>query len=78
MEKPPEASRSTTTPFLLCRLGLIVALATYPWLEPRPGSMGKPTPGYDLDLLREDGQSCEVGEEGEIVVRTGSGRPPGI
>lgn len=57
---------------------MIVALATYPWIEPRPGSMGKPSPGYDIDLLGEGDRSCEVGEEGEIVVRTGSVPPPGM
>jgi len=57
---------------------MVVALATYPWVEPRPGSMGKPSPGYDIDLLGEGDVPCEVGEEGEIVVRTGNGRPPGM
>lgn len=57
---------------------MVVALATYPWLKPRPGSMGKPSPGYEIDLLDENGHSCEVGEEGEIVVRTGDHRPAGM
>ena len=57
---------------------MIVALATYPWLEPRPGSMGKPSPGYNVDLLDENGEACEVGVEGEIVIRTGDTRPPGM
>lgn len=57
---------------------MVVALATFPWLEPRPGSMGKPTAGYDVDLLSGEGVPCEVGEEGEIVVRTAHGRPPGM
>jgi acetyl-CoA synthetase len=57
---------------------LTVTLCTYPWLEPKPGSMGKPSPGYDIDLLREDGTSCSMGEEGQIVVRTGSRKPPGM
>jgi acetyl-CoA synthetase len=56
----------------------VVAVANYPWIKPRPGSMGKPTPGYDVDLLDADGNPCKVGEEGEIVVRTGNGRPPGM
>ena len=56
----------------------VVMLATYPWLEPRPGSMGKPTPQYNVDLLNGEGNACEVGEEGEIVVRTGDTRPPGM
>ncbi len=47
-----------------------VALATYPWMAPKPGSMGKPSPGYDIDLLDENGNSCEVGDEGQIVIYT--------
>ncbi|MDR2159391.1 MAG: AMP-binding protein [Treponema sp.] len=57
---------------------LTVTLCTYPWLNPKPGSMGKPSPGYDIDLLREDGSSCGMGEEGQIVVRTGRIQPVGI
>ncbi|MDR2630814.1 MAG: AMP-binding protein [Spirochaetaceae bacterium] len=57
---------------------LTVTMATYPWLEPKPGSMGKPSPGYDIDLVREDGSSCDMGEEGQIVIRTGIRRPPGM
>jgi acetyl-CoA synthetase len=57
---------------------LTVSLCTYPWLEPKPGSMGKPSPGYDIDLVREDGSSCGMGEEGQIVVRTGKRKPTGI
>jgi acetyl-CoA synthetase len=57
---------------------LTVTCCNYPWLEPKPGSMGKPSPGYDIDLLREDGSSCDMGEEGQLVVRTGRQRPTGI
>jgi acetyl-CoA synthetase len=57
---------------------LTVTLCTYPWLEPKPGSMGKPSPGYDIDLVREDGSSCGMGEEGEVVVRTDRIKPPGM
>jgi acetyl-CoA synthetase len=57
---------------------LTVTLCTYPWLEPKPGSMGKPSPGYDIDLIREDGTSCGMGEEGQIVVRTGKRKPVGM
>jgi acetyl-CoA synthetase len=57
---------------------LTVTMATYPWLEPKPGSMGKPSPGYDIDLIREDGGSCEMGEEGQIVIYTGKRKPAGM
>lgn len=57
---------------------MTVTLATYPWVEPKPGSMGKPSPGYDIDLLNDNGESCEVGEEGQIVVRTDKRKPYGM
>ena len=57
---------------------LTVTLATFPWMEPKPGSMGKPSPGYDIDLIRDDLSSCEVGEEGQIVVRTDRRKPAGM
>ena len=47
-------------------------------MEPKPGSMGKPTPGYDIDIVDENNQSCEVGEIGEIVIRTDKRRPVGM
>jgi acetyl-CoA synthetase len=57
---------------------LTVTLATFPWLKPKPGSMGKPSAGYDIDLIRDDGSSCDMGEEGQIVVRTAARRPAGM
>jgi len=57
---------------------MTVTLGTYPGMEPRPGSMGKPSPGYDIDITHEDGRGCEVGEVGEIIVRTGERRPVGL
>jgi acetyl-CoA synthetase len=57
---------------------LTVTLATFPWMEPKPGSMGKPAPGYNIDLVDENGNSCDVGEEGQIVIRTDNGKPFGM
>ena len=42
------------------------------------GSMGKPAPIYDIDLLDADGKSVPVGESGEIVVKTANGAPCGL
>jgi acetyl-CoA synthetase len=55
-----------------------VAIATYPWMEPRPGAMGLPSPGYDTDLVDDAGRSCEVGEVGEIVIHTYRRTPVGL
>jgi acetyl-CoA synthetase len=57
---------------------LTVTMATFPWLKPKPGSMGKPAPGYDIALIRDDGSFCNMGEEGQIVVRTDKKRPVGL
>lgn len=38
--------------------------------KPKIGSMGLPSPAYDIDILRDDGTKADVGEIGEIVIRT--------
>ncbi|GHV00062.1 acetyl-CoA synthetase [Spirochaetia bacterium] len=57
---------------------LTITMATFPWMEPKPGSMGRPSAGYDIDLLRDDGTSCDMGEEGQIVIRTDKRLPAGM
>jgi len=42
------------------------------------GSMGKPVPGYNIDIVDPDGKSVDAGETGEIVVRTENGKPCGL
>jgi acetyl-CoA synthetase len=53
-------------------------IGSFPWMELRPGSMGRPAPGYDVDLINGEGNSCAVGELGEIVLRIDKGRPFGM
>lgn len=55
-----------------------LTIGTFPWMTPKPGSMGIPSPGYDLDLLNAEGKSCKPGEQGEIVIRTDRRRPLGL
>ena len=55
-----------------------LTLATFPWMEPKPGSMGVPNPQYEIDLLTPDGRSAEDGEQGQIVIRTDMGKPLGL
>ena len=55
-----------------------MTLGTFPWMEPKPGSMGVPNPQYEIDLLTPDGRSAEDGEQGQIVIRTGNGKPLGL
>lgn len=55
-----------------------LSIFTAPWTEPKPGSMGLPNPHYDVDLLTPDGRSAEVGEQGQIVIRTVKSYPAGL
>ncbi len=43
--------------------------------EVRPGSMGLPTPGHDVDVIDDDGVPVVPGVEGDIALR---GRPPSL
>ncbi|OQA87777.1 MAG: Acetyl-coenzyme A synthetase [Bacteroidetes bacterium ADurb.Bin234] len=55
-----------------------LTIFTSPWTNPKPGSMGLPNPHYDIDLLTPDGRSAEVGEQGQIVIRTDKNYPAGL
>jgi acetyl-CoA synthetase len=57
---------------------LCVTVGTFPWMKVCPGSMGKPSPQFDVDLVDENGASVPPGVVGEIVVRTRKGRPVGM
>ena len=53
-----------------------MTLGTFPWMKPKPGSMGIPNAQYDIDLVRADGTPCEDGEKGEIVIKAPLPAPP--
>ena len=53
-------------------------LATFPWMEPKPGSMGMPSPQYDIALLGQDGAPVKDGEVGEICINVKNGKPCGL
>jgi acetyl-CoA synthetase len=55
-----------------------LSLFTAPWVEPKPGSMGLISPHYDVDLLTPEGRVAEVGEQGQIVIRTDKQYPVGL
>jgi acetyl-CoA synthetase len=55
-----------------------ISLFTSPWIEPKPGSMGLINPHYDVDLLTSEGRKAEVGEQGQIVIRTDKNYPVGL
>lgn len=55
---------------------LTVTVCCNKYLEPRPGSMGKPMPHMKVDIIDENGNSCPPGKEGQIVVLADRDNPP--
>ena len=55
-----------------------MVLGTYPYVEPRPGSMGVPNGQYDVDVLNAKGEHCQPGEHGQLVIRLEKGKPLGL
>lgn len=47
-------------------------------MVPKSGSMGKPMPPYEVDLVDEDGQTVDLGVPGEICVHIDKGVPCGL
>ena len=46
--------------------------ANFPFMEVREGSMGRPMPGWDVQILDEDERPVRQGERGEICLRARS------
>jgi acetyl-CoA synthetase len=53
-------------------------VGTFVGMTPKPGSMGKPSPLYTVDILTPEGKSAAVGETGEICVCTKDNVPHGL
>ncbi len=56
----------------------VLLCASFPCLEARYGSMGKPSPGIDLAVIDDDGIPLPPGREGDLAVRVKPRRPPGL
>ncbi|WP_321508612.1 AMP-binding protein [uncultured Methanoregula sp.] len=55
----------------------VCCVAQFPCIEPRPGSMGKPSPGWTVGIHNDDGKPVPSGEEGRLAIRCDP-RPPGL
>lgn len=53
-------------------------IATLRGMKPKAGSMGRPVPSYNIELLNRDGRRCEPNEIGEIVIRSSPGDMCGL
>ena len=54
---------------------MTVGVGNFIGMEPKPGSMGKPSPLYRIQLMKPDGSPCDIGEPGEMVIPMDRGRP---
>jgi len=55
----------------------VISIANFIWMDPKPGSMGKPAPKFNVKLLDGEDNVVDVGDEGEVSIRTDS-IPPGL
>jgi len=53
-------------------------VANYRSVDVRPGSMGRPVPGYDIEIVDDDAEPVAPGEVGNVVVRYEPDRPIGL
>ena len=56
----------------------VLLCGSFPCIEPRFGSMGKPSPGINLAVIDDDGNILPPGQEGDIAVRVKPDWPPGL
>lgn len=47
----------------------VLCVGTFPCMEAKYGSMGRPTPGWVVELHNEDGKPVKAGEEGSIAIK---------
>ncbi len=55
-----------------------ILCGSFPCIEARPGSMGRPAPGIDLNIVDNDGRVVAANTEGDIAVRVKPKRPQGL
>jgi acyl-coenzyme A synthetase/AMP-(fatty) acid ligase len=56
----------------------VLLCGNFPPLEVRPGSMGRPAPGFDVSVIDHEGNEVAPGQEGDIAVRVKPVRPVGL
>jgi len=53
----------------------VILCANFPPLEIKPGSMGKPSPGFEVEVIDHDGNPLPPNKEGDIAVKVKPQRP---
>ncbi len=55
-----------------------LAIGNFVGMTAKPGSMGKPSVLYDIDIVDPDGKPVKTGETGEIVIKINDKNPCGL
>lgn len=55
-----------------------LALGTFIWMDAKPGSVGKPSPAFNINLLDKEDNIVDIGDEGEICFDVSGDRPTGL
>ena len=55
----------------------VLCIGTFPCMKPKFGSMGKPAPGWQIEILNDEGKPAPLHEEGHIAIKTDP-RPVGL
>jgi len=55
-----------------------VLVANFPCFDVKPGSMGKPAPGYYISIIDDEGNELPPGKEGNIAIKIKPERPVGL
>ncbi|MGQ9557068.1 MAG: AMP-binding protein [Desulfurispora sp.] len=56
----------------------VLLAGSYPCIEPRFGSMGKPAPGFEIHVIDDEGNILPPNQEGDIAIRVKPNRPVGL
>ncbi len=56
----------------------VILAANFPSMQVKPGSMGKPSPGFTIAVIDDEGREVPVGTEGDIAVKLTPERPVGL
>jgi acetyl-CoA synthetase/medium-chain acyl-CoA synthetase len=56
----------------------VILVANFPHVPVKPGSMGKPSPGFTIGVVDDEGHEVPAGMEGDIAVKLTPTRPVGI
>ncbi|WP_458449520.1 AMP-binding protein [Fibrobacter sp.] len=57
---------------------LTLTTGNFGFTEPKPGSIGKPSPGYSMEIVDAEGKPCAADEVGELIIKIDQGKPFGM